>query len=170
MLAEHPSSGLDELAPLWGELLAHHVASAPRLGHLGEVRSADESWQFRRAEYRAWLDEPGAKILTVRDHDRLLGYAFVRVIEAAGSWKLGDRVGVLETLVVAADAGGRGLGRRRLQAVDDHCRAHGATTLRISVIDGNNAHRASSNCRRCRASSSSGERRSLRQVRAGAQP
>lgn len=140
VLAEHPSDDLDALAPLWGELLDHHAASAPHLGDLGEVRSAEESWQIRRAEYRAWLDEPHAKILTVRDHDQLLGYAFVRVIAAAGSWKLGDRVGVLETLVITADARGRGLGRRLLQAVDDHCRAHGATTLRISVIDGNTAH------------------------------
>ncbi|GHG13158.1 hypothetical protein ACFFSH_31460 [Streptomyces filamentosus] len=84
------------------------MASAPHLGHLGGVRSADESWQIRRAECRAWLDESHAKILTIRDHDRLLGYAFVRVIAAAGSWKLDDRVGALETLVVAADARGRG--------------------------------------------------------------
>ena len=41
--------------------------------------------------------------------------------------------------MVAAEARGRGLGRRLLQAVDKHCQAHGATTLRISVIDGNGA-------------------------------
>ncbi|WP_055530180.1 GNAT family N-acetyltransferase [Streptomyces graminilatus] len=140
VLAEHPSTAIDELAPLWGELLAHHVASAPHLGDLGEVRSAAESWQIRRAEYRAWLEEPQSKILTVSAGDRLLGYAFVRIVPAAGSWKLGDHVGVLETLVVAAEARGRGLGRRLIEAVDAHCHAHGATTVRISVIEGNDAH------------------------------
>ncbi len=106
VLAEHPATAIDELAPLWGELLSHHVASAPHLGDLGEVRSAADSWEIRRAEYRAWLEEPLSKILTVSEHDRLLGYAFVRIVPAAGSWKLGDRVGVLETLMVTAEARG----------------------------------------------------------------
>ncbi|MFK0154323.1 GNAT family N-acetyltransferase [Streptomyces sp. NPDC090493] len=140
VLAEHPATAIDDLAPLWGELLAHHVASAPHLGDLGEVRSADESWQIRRAEYLVWWEEPLAKILTVREPDRLLGYAFVRIVPAAGSWKLGDHVGVLETLVVAREARGRGLGRLLIEAADAHCRSHGATTLRVSVIEGNDAH------------------------------
>ncbi|WP_405749409.1 GNAT family N-acetyltransferase [Streptomyces sp. NBC_01411] len=140
VLAEHPSDALDELAPLWGELLAHHVASAPHLSALGQVRTAAESWQIRREEYRAWLEEPHTKILTVTGHGQLLGYAFVRITPAAGSWKLGDRVGVLETLVVAAEARGGGLGRRLVEAVADHCKAHGAATMRISVIEGNDAH------------------------------
>ncbi|MGW1158859.1 GNAT family N-acetyltransferase [Streptomyces sp. NPDC002519] len=139
VVAEHPLDALDELARLWGELLAHHVACAPHLGDLAEVRSAAESWQIRRTEYQAWLAEPDATVLTVREGGRVLGYAFVRIVSAAGSWKLGDRVGVLETLVVAAEARGRGLGRQLLQAVDGHCQARGATTLRISVINGNDA-------------------------------
>jgi GNAT superfamily N-acetyltransferase len=140
VLAEHPATAIDELAPLWGELLAHHVASAPHLGDLGDVRSTAESWLIRRAEYRAWLKEPQSKILTVSAGDQLLGYAFIRIVPAAGSWKLGDHVGVLETLVVSAEARGRGLGRQLIKAVDAHCHAHGVTTLRISVIEGNDAH------------------------------
>jgi GNAT superfamily N-acetyltransferase len=142
VLALHTSTSIDELAPLWGELLAHHVASAPHLGDLGEVRSADESWQIRRAEYLAWWEEPLSMIFTVSEQDspRLLGYAFVRIVPSAGSWKLGDRVGVLETLVVAAGARGRGLGRLLIEAADAHCRSHGVTTLRVSVIEGNDAH------------------------------
>ncbi|MFD8609703.1 GNAT family N-acetyltransferase [Streptomyces sp. NPDC059631] len=128
-----PHDALDELAPLRYELLHHHAACAP---HLGEVRSAAEPWQIRRAQYQDRLEEPDATVLTVREDGRLLGYAFARIVAAAGSWTFGDRVGVLETLVVAAEARGRGLGRRLLQAVDEHCRARGATSLRISVIDG----------------------------------
>ncbi|WP_394426478.1 GNAT family N-acetyltransferase [Streptomyces sp. SGAir0957] len=139
VVGEHPSDALDELAPLWSELLHHHVACAPHLGKFGEVRSASESWQIRRAQYEGWLEDPDATVFTVREEGRLLGYAFARIVAAAGSWRFGDRVGVLETLVVAAAARGRGLGRQLLQAVDDHCRARGATSLRISVIDGNDA-------------------------------
>ncbi|MEU6353594.1 GNAT family N-acetyltransferase [Streptomyces sp. NPDC047072] len=140
VLAEHPATAIDDLAPLWGELLAHHVASAPHLGDLGEVRSADESWQIRRAEYLAWWEEALSKIFTVREQNRLLGYAFVRIVPAAGSWKLGNHVGVLETLVVAREARGRGLGRLLIEAADAHCRSHGAGVLRVSVIEGNDAH------------------------------
>lgn len=139
VVGAHPSDALDELAPLWSELLHHHVACAPHLGEFGEVRSTAESWQIRRAQYQGWLEEPDAAVLTVREGGLLIGYAFARIVAADGSWKFGDRVGVLETLVVAAEARGRGLGRRLLRAVDEHCRARGATSLRISMIDGNDA-------------------------------
>lgn len=139
VLAEHSATSIDELAPLWSELLSHHVAAAPHLGELGEVRAAPESWAIRRAEYRSWLNEPHSKILTVSEHNRLLGYAFVRVVPAAGSWKLGEHIGVLETLVVAAEARGRGLGRQLIEAAERHCHTHGASIMRISVIEGNNA-------------------------------
>ncbi|MFF1712206.1 GNAT family N-acetyltransferase [Streptomyces sp. NPDC058268] len=138
-ITEHPATDIDQLASLWAELLAHHVHSAPHLGDLGEVRSAAESWTIRRGEYLAWLEDPLARILTASVDDRIVGYAFVRIVPAAGSWKLGEQVGVLETLVVAGEARGRGLGRQLLEAAEAHCHEHGVTTLRISVIEGNDA-------------------------------
>ena len=50
-------------------------------------------------------------MLVARGPGGLLGYAMVRAVDDAGSWQFGDRVGVLETLVVSGGARGGGVGR-----------------------------------------------------------
>lgn len=101
---------IDRLEPLWAQLLAHHSQQAAHLAALGAVRPPRDSWRLRRGQYLGWLQEPSTRVLAARDGDRLLGYAAVRVLEAPGSWQWGDRVGVLETLVVDDEARGAGPG------------------------------------------------------------
>ena len=132
-------SEVDCLERLWGQLLAHHTQAAEHLAALGAVRSPEDSWRLRRKQYLEWLQEPLAAVLVARDASRLLGYAVVRVLDAPGSWQWGDRVGVLETLVVDQEARGSGVGQALVGAVRGRLAESGVQVVKISVIAGNDA-------------------------------
>ncbi|WP_330173196.1 GNAT family N-acetyltransferase [Streptomyces sp. NBC_01498] len=131
------SSEVDRLERLWGQLLAHHSREAAHLAALGPVRPPEDSWLLRRAQYLAWLREPLAAVLVARDGDQLLGYAVVRVLDSPGSWQWGDRVGVLETLVVDDEARGSGVGQALIGAVRARLAESGVQVMKISVVAGN---------------------------------
>ncbi|WP_441247188.1 GNAT family N-acetyltransferase [Kitasatospora sp. McL0602] len=128
---------IDRAEPLWAQLLAHHVRAAPQLAALGAVRTAEESWRIRRAQYVEWLADPLTLALLARGPAGPLGYAVVRVVEAPGSWEWGDRAGVLETLTVDETARGGGVGQALLDAARAHVAGQGLTAMRVSVVAGN---------------------------------
>ncbi len=132
-----PAADIDQLEGLWQELLDHHLAAAPHLATLGTARGPADSWRVRRAQYLQWLAVPRSAVLVARDAGRLLGYAMIRTADAAGSWEWGDRVGTLETLVVAGSARGTGAGRELLDAARERLAEWGARVMTISVIAGN---------------------------------
>ncbi|GLX49059.1 hypothetical protein Shyhy01_20090 [Streptomyces hygroscopicus subsp. hygroscopicus] len=133
------ASEVDCLEPLWGQLLAHHGREAAHLAALGAVRSPEDSWRLRRGQYLEWLREPLAAVLVARDGNQLLGYAVVRVLDAPGSWQWGDRVGVLETLVVDGEVRGAGVGQALVRAARERLAGSGVQVMKISVIAGNDA-------------------------------
>ena len=137
VIADLPVGDIDRLEGLWRELLDHHLADAPHLAALGEARDPADSWRVRRAQYVQWLGVPGAAVLVARDGDRLLGYAMIRVADAAGSWQWGERVGTLETLVIGGSVRGAGVGRELLDAARERLAEWGAQVMTISVIAGN---------------------------------
>jgi ribosomal protein S18 acetylase RimI-like enzyme len=137
VIADLPAAGIDQLEGLWRELLDHHLAAAPHLEVLGTPRDPADSWRVRRAQYLQWLAVPRAAVLVARDADRLLGYAMIRFVDAAGSWQWGDQAGILETLVVAGSARGTGVGRELLDAARERLAEWGAQVMTISVIAGN---------------------------------
>jgi ribosomal protein S18 acetylase RimI-like enzyme len=137
VIADLPAAGIDQLEGLWRELLDHHLAAAPHLEVLGTPRDPADSWRVRRAQYLQWLAVPRAAVLVARDADRLLGYAMIRFVDAAGSWQWGDHAGILETLVVAGSARGSGVGRGLLDAARERLAEWGAQVMTISVIAGN---------------------------------
>jgi ribosomal protein S18 acetylase RimI-like enzyme len=137
IVADLPVSDIDRLEDLWLELLDHHLAAAPHLAALGAARDPADSWRVRRAQYLLWLAAPRAAVLVARDDDLLVGYAMIRVADAAGSWQWGDQVGTLETLVVAGSARGTGAGRELLDAARERLAEWGARVMTISVIAGN---------------------------------
>jgi GNAT superfamily N-acetyltransferase len=137
VIVDLPASDIDRLNSLWQELLEHHLAAAPHLAALGTARDPADSWRVRRTQYLQWLAVPKAAALVARDADRLLGYAMIRVTDTAGSWQWGDHVGVLETLVVADDARGTGVGRELLDAARERLAGWGVYVMTISVIAGN---------------------------------
>ncbi|MFI2206644.1 GNAT family N-acetyltransferase [Streptomyces sp. NPDC020192] len=130
-------SDVDRLERVWKQLLVHHSRTAGHLTSLGAVRPPEDSWRLRREQYLEWLQEPLTAVLVARDGDRLLGYAVVRVVDAPGSWKWGDQVGVLETLVVDDEARGAGVGQALLGTVRERLVELGIQVMKISVIAGN---------------------------------
>lgn len=127
--------GLEELRPLWLALRDHHGRVMPQLG---PVRDDEDSWRQRRADYERWLAEPGAFLLVAREERRALGYALVRPSdEVSATWPRGGRTALLESLVVAPDARGAGLGSALLSSVRDECTRRGYEMLTVGAVTGN---------------------------------
>ncbi len=137
VVADLPVADIDQLEALWRELFSHHLAQAPHLETLGPARSPADSWRVRRGYYQRWLAAPQATVLVAQGPGGLLGYAMVRAVDDAGSWQFGDRVGVLETLVVSTSARGGGVGQALMEAARRRLADWGIQVMTISVIAGN---------------------------------
>jgi ribosomal protein S18 acetylase RimI-like enzyme len=137
LVSDLVAAEVDSLEPLWRQLLIHHSQVAPQLAALGAVRAPEDSWRLRRGRYLQWLREPCTRAMVARDGERLVGYAVVRVLDDPGSWQWGDRVGLLETLVVDAGARRAGVGQILLAAAREHLAGLGITVMKIDVIAGN---------------------------------
>jgi ribosomal protein S18 acetylase RimI-like enzyme len=137
VVADLPAADIDQLEELWRELFSHHLARAPHLETLGPARGPADSWRVRRGYYQRWLAAPQATVLVARGPGGLLGYAMVRAVDDAGSWQFGDRVGVLETLVVSTSARGGGAGQALMDAARRRLADWGIQVMTISVIAGN---------------------------------
>ncbi len=125
---------LDRVEPLWNALREHHATVAP---DLGVPRSREESWRRRRAQYEAWLSEPGSFLLLAESSGELVGYAMVHLRSGSSTWPLGEHAGEIETLSVLPAARGKGIGTALLAAVREELRAVGVTELSLLVLPGN---------------------------------
>jgi ribosomal protein S18 acetylase RimI-like enzyme len=129
---------LDDVAPLWKAMVEHHrVLTAGEL----PVRSPDEAWRRRRLEYDAWLSGGRAWLLLAVDEASPQqapdGYAVVRLAESGSTWDLGEAVGDLESLAVAAHARGRGIGTKLIAAARELLRERGVDYWSVTVAAGN---------------------------------
>jgi GNAT superfamily N-acetyltransferase len=128
---------VDDLQPMWESLSEHHATIAPHLEQLGPVRPADESWEVRRALYEDWLAEPEAFVLLAEVDRRPIGYALVHLRGPEETWRTGERIGVLETLVVLAGERGRGVGTALFDRIHAELRELGVRELEVAVISTN---------------------------------
>jgi ribosomal protein S18 acetylase RimI-like enzyme len=78
-------------------------------------------------EVEALLADPAVTILTARDGERLIGCVAVTV--------KGRALAYLGMLCVQPDLQSAGLGRRLLDAAEDHARALGIAAMEMTVID-----------------------------------
>jgi ribosomal protein S18 acetylase RimI-like enzyme len=125
---------LGQLQPLWLALHAHHQSVAPPAAYQPDERS----WQARRAAYEEWLAAPGSFVLVAERGDDLVGYALVAVRPGPDdTWVSGDRLAELETLSVAPEERGQGIGSRLLDAVDAELARLGIGDLFIAALVGN---------------------------------
>ena len=124
----------DRLKPLWLALHGHHQSVAPPAVYQPDERS----WHARRAAYEQWLASPGSFVLVAERGNSVVGYALVAVRPGPDdTWVSGDRLAELETLSVAPEERGQGVGTRLLDAVDAELARLGIGDLFIAALVGN---------------------------------
>ncbi len=142
MTVEVRVGGADDVGriePLWRAMVDHH---AELTGHEFPIRDRATSWAMRRAQYQGWLtDGVGELMLATTAESAILGYAFVRWHASGPTWDFGPVVGELESLAVAADARGQGVGSALLDAGRAHLRARGIEFWSVDVVESNAALR-----------------------------
>jgi ribosomal protein S18 acetylase RimI-like enzyme len=125
---------LDQLAPLWRQLHAHHLGVA---SYRPLVEDPDLSWSLRRAWYERLLAE-GAVYLVAREDGAAVGYAVVQVEPGQDdTFDVGGGVGEVVSLVVADRLRGQGIGRMLWAAAEAHARRSGAGAMKVAVMAGN---------------------------------
>jgi GNAT superfamily N-acetyltransferase len=127
--------GLDDLAPLWGELHRHHRDVS---GYGPLVRDPELSWQRRRDWYQRLL-AGGAFYVTAADSEgRLIAYAMVATESGLDdTFEVTGGIAEVVTLIVTGAERSAGVGRALLSVAEDIARARGVDTVKIAVMSGN---------------------------------
>jgi GNAT superfamily N-acetyltransferase len=128
---------VDLVEGLWKEMLAHHLEVS---GDGPTGRDPEESWRMRRAQYVRWLESGEGMLFLVPGEgaeQAPLGYACLRVGQSGPTWDLGETVGDLESLSVAAEARGKGIGTELIEHCRNRLRALGARWWTVSVVAAN---------------------------------
>jgi GNAT superfamily N-acetyltransferase len=129
---------IDRVAPLFKQLVEFHREV---IEGAWPVRSAEAAWAHRRGQYREWLGEGSARMLAaVPAADEAaapLGYAVLAIKPSPASWDVEERVGELETLAVAEEARGQGIGSMLIEECRRLLREDGITHWAVAVVEAN---------------------------------
>jgi ribosomal protein S18 acetylase RimI-like enzyme len=133
---------VDRVEHLWKAMVAHHR----RVGD-GDwpVRSDEDAWSVRRKEYVEWLGgeaegEEARMLAAVRRDDPTGapdGYAVLTIGRPGATWELGERTGELESLAVADEVRGQGIGTLLIDACRELLRAEGVAYWAVAVVEAN---------------------------------
>lgn len=128
---------LDEVEPLWEAMHEHHVGLLLSGGCSVRMRSPQEAWRRRRAEFASWM--AGCQgWLWIADNDHSpIGFAFVRVHDGDWTYETEGAVGELEALSVEPKMRRWGIGSLLLEEVDRHLSASGVGVIGLRVLAGN---------------------------------
>ena len=133
------TADIELLRPFWLALHRIHQEADPELApHVSD----ETSWGRRRALYEHCLESPDAFLLLVRRDGVLIGYAMVAVepdgdVLWSDTWKVGEKVAELETMYLAPEERGRGLGGLLLDTVEAELESRGIRDLAIGAVPGN---------------------------------
>src|SRR5262245_30977621 len=124
---------LQRIEPLTRSLHDHHMTVDPAIPGI-PLRDTDGWWAVRRERYVAWLAEPDSFLLVAEDDGVAVGYALVTFHDRDDSNATGDRFAELQSLVVASERRGDGLGTELLHGVYREVRRRGADEMVIGVL------------------------------------
>jgi ribosomal protein S18 acetylase RimI-like enzyme len=126
---------LDPLEPLWRSLMDRHREA----WEVVAMRSYEDSWPRRRAQYREWLRTPGSFVLVGRCQDQAVGYAVVGIGEGDETYATGDRQAEIHTLAVLPEERDHGLGAALVNELEQRLLAEGVTDVLVGTMHGNDA-------------------------------
>ena len=126
---------IDLLEPLWLHLFDHHRS----VGDAGiRVIERERSWPIRRRLYEELFAEPDTFVVLAQRGSKPVGYALCHIRDSGDdTWDTGDRIGEIETLVLAADTRGDGVGTALMDAAEAELGRRGAATTLTAVLEGN---------------------------------
>jgi ribosomal protein S18 acetylase RimI-like enzyme len=130
---------IDSLEPLW---VAVHHAHQTAMPELAPYVDDEETWREHRPLYVTLFRQPDTFLFLARSNGDLVGYALGCVAAAAegwaaDTWRVGDRIGELESLSVLPDHRGEGIGSKLLDAVDEEFARLGVDDVVIGALPGN---------------------------------
>lgn len=135
---------VDRVSPLWAAMVAHHRALT---ADAWPVRDTEDAWSRRRRQYVEWLEtsaaaaQPSAWLLAAvpagEPGGAPLGYAMLVVGPSGPTWDLGELTGELESLAVAEDARGCGVGGALIAAARATLRERGVLHWYVGVVGAN---------------------------------
>lgn len=134
-IAEVGADRLPDIEHLTRALHEHHRTVDPDIPGI-PPRDVDTWWEIRRDRYASWLREPDAFVLLAEEDgaDLPVGYALVSFHNRDDSHATGDRIAELQSLVVAPDRRGGGLGTDLLHEVYRRVRDRGVEEMVIGVL------------------------------------
>jgi ribosomal protein S18 acetylase RimI-like enzyme len=128
---------VDLVEGLWKEMVEHHQEV---VGEQAPGRDPEDSWRMRREQYVGWIRSGEGTLFLVPGEGAEgapLGYACLRVGPSGPTWNLGETVGDLESLSVATEARGKGVGTELIEHCQDRLRTLGARWWTVSVVASN---------------------------------
>jgi ribosomal protein S18 acetylase RimI-like enzyme len=117
----------------------HHAQTMPELS---PYVSNAATWRERRSLYENLLRKRDTLLLLASKDEHLVGYALVHLAPASDTWvgdtwATGDRIAEVESLSVAPEHRGAGIGRALLERCHAEIRAVGVDDIVIGVLAGN---------------------------------
>jgi len=121
-----PAASAGDAPALKALLESAYRGDSARAGWNHEADILDDE-RIALAELEAMLADPAVTILTAREGDAIIGCVALTRKDA--------RLAYLGMLCVRPDLQSAGLGRRLLDAAEDHARAQGIAAIEMTVID-----------------------------------